>query len=126
MTTTTQLTPEETEALRIMREIVAEKGHDYVYPESEKDGSLCQYLRYDENGTAVGPSCIAGHYLVRTGMDVESLRHSEGRGVIVVVGKIPLDSRLAGALGIAQEAQDRGETWGQALRFFERALGIKS
>lgn len=127
----TNLTDDEREALRIMREIVAEKGADYVYPDSEKrldslcSEPICQYARYDEDGNVVAPSCIVGHYLTRTGVSLGDLSIHEGTAAIQVVPFSP-GSRLAEAFNRAQEAQDDGLTWGEALRAFEERLGVSA
>lgn len=118
----TTLTEEKAEALRILTEIVEEKGADYVYPDSEKKGGdICQYLTYDEHGNPTGPSCLVGHYLVRTGMPMSDLVQYEGTNINDTFD-LDLPHWLVEALAWAQRAQDRGDTWGKALEVFEERV----
>lgn len=120
--TTVALNDEQERALQIMREIVEEKGADYVYPDSEKEhGDTCQYLTYDEDHKPTGPSCLVGHYLVRTGVSFEDLVQYEGSNINDSFG-LGLPSWLSDALSAAQARQDGGEPWGVALAAFESKL----
>ena len=123
--------------IEAMRAVVAEKGSDYVYPESEKDGGTCQYAH---KGT---PSCIVGHLIHR--LDPEAFAHlavveadhgsepalglvyiypngetAEGSYSYLKERLWPEDLDIA--IQEAQSAQDFGKTWGDALGEFEDNL----
>lgn len=103
------------EFLHTLREVVAEKGAGYVYPESEKDDTgSCRY-RYEGK-----PSCIIGHVLDRLGFGVgESWEQTKASFVLRPLGASPSVQRLADA---AQLAQDEGRSWGEALAEAERLV----
>lgn len=107
------------EAIRYLREVVDEKGADYVYPLSEHH-SLCTYVHEDQ------PSCIVGHVLYRAGLTVEQLKTLDSPGVpvretsISTLWKedllpIDIDQDAIDALHVAQVSQDSQSTWGEAL-----------
>lgn len=101
-------------ALKALKDAVAEKGADYVYPVRD-DGDRCVY-------TVDGkPSCIVGNALVRIGVPVEKLPREEdfqyraaqqvkelGEGVRVADDAASLFDR-------AQQWQDGGITWGESV-----------
>lgn len=102
---------------RLMEEAVASKGEDYVY---EQPGGECVYLDRE----CGQPSCLIGHVLVAAGVVIPPTL--EGMSVhIVVRDLIPEWSvgQLPRALGAAQELQDSGATWGDALAEFKEVLG---
>ena len=106
------------EFLHTLRQVVAEKGAGYVYPESEKKasrGNLAPVCQYRVNGR---PSCIIGHVLDRLGIVTEP-RH-EGHGAGHVVAVYGGSEQVASLADTAQIMQDVGRTWGEAL---ERAEG---
>ena len=112
-----------TEAKRLMREIVAKKGADFVFT------STCQY--FHDNGR---PACIVGHLLHALGVKRKDLATegwdggvcslNEGNGVQEAVEHLfpNTDPVVIDALQVAQSLQDRQYTWGQALEAFERVL----
>lgn len=103
-------------AVELAREVVAEFGEDYVYPESEKrretDGSLpsCVYVH---EGC---PSCLVGHILHRHGVSLEDMSQDEFRGAWFVSAKCAdADGKAREFLDAAQESQDNGDTWAVAI-----------
>ena len=110
-----------------MRAAVAERGEDWVYP--AEGGELAeQGWRSEEGGACVyvlpdgSPACLIGLALYKIdpalvegleGEDVTALRLLQRLGVD--------DGRLYMAAHVAQEAQDLGDTWGNALKIYERA-----
>lgn len=117
------------EGMRAMAEVVAERGAGYVYPDewraegSAGDGG-CLYV---VDGR---PACLIGAALARLGVPVSVLR-SEGDGEELddcadgCEGPLParplletlcadLPPLLADAYQAAQDAQDKGRTWGEA------------
>lgn len=105
-------------AVELAREVVADFGEDYVYPESEKrretDGSLpsCVYVH---EGC---PSCLVGHILHRHGVSLEDLSQHEFRGAWTVSTKLA-DAEFGARffLDVAQGRQDKGMPWGEAVLF---------
>jgi hypothetical protein len=122
-------------ALSAMRGAVADRGADYVYPESEKTfAGTCQYLT--EDGRA---SCLVGEVLVRVGVPAESLPKWIPGERSSSLEAVPMASSLLGNLesaGVltfernrtqvfldtAQDEQDNGQTWGVALERAEAAV----
>lgn len=109
--------------IQAMRDAVAERGADYVYPPFENfaddyhnEFGACQYQTPD--GT---PACIVGLALSKIdpnlvpeyGEDPGAERFLTGKG---------LDPSVAEAAGWAQGIQDDGKTWGEALKEFERVI----
>jgi len=96
-----------------MREAVAERGEDWVYPDYWRDPfGGCQYFRDGE------PACLFGLALHKLGYAAEDVQ--EG----VSVGNfLPLTAdELIGAAEDAQMYQDSGSSWGQALAKYESKL----
>lgn len=103
-------------AVELAREVVAEFGEDYVYPENQKrpetDGSLpsCVYVH---EGC---PSCLVGHILHRHGVSLEDLSQNEFRGAwFVSVKCADADEKARTFLDAAQGSQDKGDTWAVAV-----------
>jgi hypothetical protein len=102
---------------------VALKGEDYVYPiavdgESTEWGG-CDYVRDGQ------PSCIVGHVLVAAGVPPEQLSRHEGTSASNVVRSLKPEwgEEVGVALDSAQELQDSGSTWSEALKAFKMRLG---
>lgn len=93
---------------------VAEKGDDYVYP--KKPHEQCQYV-HDKGTTAESAGCIAGNVLHRLGIPLSTLAKHEGDGVysLPVEDVFSASEAALSALGEAQDKQDEGKTWGEAL-----------
>lgn len=111
-------------AVAALEAAVEEKGADYVYPESEKVDGACQYL--NEDGS---PSCIVGNALMRLGV-TRLPRHGTGSpsaySLLVGTGYGPepvalADERTARLFGRAQNEQDVGTPWGEAVRLAKEA-----
>ena len=88
-------------------EVVAEFGPDYVY--HRPDGQNCLYVH---NGA---PHCLAGKVLRKLGVPLAQLSAKEGSGCSRFTN-VGLNVNALSVLQTAQEAQDRGKTWGYALR----------
>lgn len=110
-----------------MRAAVEERGSDYTYPEFNKEvgeddyhsiSGTCQYST--PNGE---PACIIG--LALSKIDPELVPKY---GVIGDAGNLMLSlgagAKLSTAAEEAQERQDEGATWGEALEGFETVLGL--
>lgn len=107
---TVELTELEQQVLTTLREIVAEKGEEYVYV-VPGEGHSCVYF-YDGK-----PSCLIGHLIDRLGWNSAPI------GLLSPHDLPPEASdRLFFALQHAQIAQDSKRTWGHALQVFEAEL----
>lgn len=110
-------------ALVLLREVVAEFGEDYRYPdyppETIQDPDLgplvsqCFYVR------DAGPSCIVARVFHRAGVPIEDLRGVEA-WTPVDVRQRPQFARWADQaarrlLFEVQDRQDAGQEWGRAL-----------
>jgi hypothetical protein len=105
-------------AVELAREVVAEFGEDYLYPEDHKRGEIerdgissCVYVHDGK------PSCLVGQILHKHGVSLEDLAANEFQGAWSV------SERYAGAdyhakffLDVAQGKQDSGMSWGEAVR----------
>ena len=102
------------EAVELLQRAVAEKGADYVYdPDSANPGSYgCAYFQQD--GT---PSCLVGHVIAYKGLTKGLLGVWNGSDVDLLVerGFLDLDERAQWLLANAQNLQDNGKSWGEAL-----------
>lgn len=105
-------------AVELAREVVAEFGKGYVYPESIKVVEIggtqppCLYVHEDK------PSCLVGHILHKHGVSLEELSMKEFIGARLVSSELAkADDKARFFLASAQESQDKGETWGTAVRF---------
>lgn len=118
-------------ALDLTKQVVAERGDDYVYvnPEGLRAGTLgppsgpgkplmtadCSYVHRLANGE-VAPGCLAGNVLARAGVSLEVLSTYEGCSVPVFAEDAGFaDEEAADVLGVMQAMQDRGASWGLAL-----------
>lgn len=103
---------------RILDEVVAEKGEDYVYERvaSMHPGGSCRYRADD------APSCLIGHVLDRMGVPYDS--KWEGTSAYGVIYRdLAGPEEIANAASIAQDAQDSGQPWSQARSSFHTLLG---
>ena len=120
------------DAVLILKQIVADRGEDWVYPDSN-ECQECSALRkegldaYCDWHTNEGcryfteqgqPACIVGEFFSRT-LQPEDLNrfHLEGRTVTDALLYLPLevDEQTHTLLLAAQQSQDTGHTWGNAL-----------
>ena len=114
------------EVLKIADEVVAEAGHDYVYPVRTALGlgNGCDYVRDGEC------SCLIARIAHKMGAPIEWLATMENTSAMTVCGFpaewVDLDrhtentyfrvsKRAATALEVAQAAQDGGAPWSVAL-----------
>ena len=110
-----------------MRAAVAERGEDWVYP---ADGSeLAEQGWRSEDGTCVyvlpdgSPACLIGLALYK--IDPALVEGLEGENAVALrlLHRLGVeDVGLYGAAWDAQWVQDLGETWGNALKIYERAM----
>lgn len=110
-----------------MRAAVAERGEDFVYP--AQGSELAEQGWRSEGGTCVyvlpdgSPACLIGLALYK--IDPGLLTHVEFQydDAISVMSRAGVrDELLRHAAAMAQEEQDGGAPWGDALSGYERAL----
>lgn len=117
-----KLTLERTKEL--LAEAVALKGAGYIYTHPDgwvaADGdnpASCRYVHDDQ------PGCIVGHVLHAAGVSLEALSEYEGQGAqdpaYQLAGATDGAARL---LDFAQDHQDRGVPWGEAVRQAQELL----
>lgn len=120
------------DAVLLLKQIVADRGEDWVYPDfndcqecadrqEDGDGYYCSWhmnegCRYfTEEGQ---PACIVGEFFSRT-LHPDDLNrfHLEGRTVIDALQYLPMevDEQTRSLLLTAQQSQDTGHSWGNAL-----------
>jgi len=99
-------------ALELLREVIAEKGEDFVYEPIGED-ETCLYVHDDQ------PSCIVGHVLVRAGVSLPELVAVETctpRDVTRAPAFLTwADERARRLLTRVQDGQDNSKPWGLAL-----------
>ena len=119
-------------ALELLTDVVDTYGEETRYTRVElhsgygepipKDCLLVEMgCRYFYNGA---PSCLVGHVLHRAGWSVNALRNLDDGGIAaqdlwyadLPQGATGLTQGAALALEKAQELQDVGDTWGEALK----------
>lgn len=101
-------------AVALLKEIVAEKGEDFVYEriyDASKDDSVCRYVE------AGAPSCLVGNFLARLGVSLEEMVGLEGKAASFVMEHLTPDvgPKTITLLNEAQYHQDAGKPWGYAL-----------
>jgi len=117
---------DEHETLGVLRYVVQQKGPQHVYQRHQEVGYVCLY--YDR--AAGCPSCLVGHVLEQLGFPPPPAS-IEGRAVRTIIDGVALTdfeaywtekftSRAIHLLAVAQDSQDGGETWGEALERAER------
>lgn len=120
------------DAVLLLKQIVADRGEDWVYPDfnecqecsdlrGEGEDAYCDWhmnegCRYfTEQGQ---PACIVGEFFSRT-LQPEDLNrfYLEGRTVTDALQFLPMevDEQTRGLLLVAQQRQDLGHSWGDAL-----------
>lgn len=130
-----ELTPELARSL--MEQAVESKGRGYIYeqpvisfdddgnrviiPAEEYDeGEHVQTCLYVNNGA---PSCLVGHVLHMAGVPLGALEEFEDSSASTVTRALTTTTeRVVEALLQAQEAQDHGVSWGEALERFQLVL----
>lgn len=112
-------------ALDRLRRVV--KGReDYVYERIGSVGGvggMCAYFTPDGK-----PSCIVGHALAIEGLTLDEVGGENTASVETLDEHLQATGRWWGltpgaveVLAVAQQSQDTGETWGEALRCAEEA-----
>lgn len=105
------------EAKYQLQRAVEAHGSDFVYPDEWRNNSgrdlnigMCQYVHEGQ------PACIVGQVFAQLGHDVTKLDDcfSEPRTAGRRLG-IEMDDEAAMVLWTAQDKQDEGETWGNAV-----------
>lgn len=100
-----------------LQRAVMEKGEDHVFsPEQPDDPDT--YFYFDPKSGECG--CIVGHVLSYYGITKEDLgKHNQGTGFGTILRLTPrvvtCDPAAKALLQAAQEDQDSGATWGQAV-----------
>lgn len=108
-------------ALRLLTEVVAEFGSDFVYPDKwRNDSGNCRYVRPDDSSA---PACIVGQVLHRWGVSLYMLSSVEGKSPMVGELRRVLTTDAAFVLNAAQSVQDEGGAWGRALTAAYAAAG---
>lgn len=109
----TSFTAEDARALLVRA--IEEKGADYVYP--RPNAGQCYYF-HDTNE----PGCLIGTVLAYLGFDSSEVREgcSASENIPGLIPITPME--VTDALFHAQEMQDTGSTWGQALIAFDREI----
>lgn len=115
--------------------IVAEFGHDYVYPHARREETGYGKCMYVENkdpeifdvieGVDVEdlkPSCIIAQLAVRLGVELEALRelNEEGYSTLCTYIFIPYTNQFRPELAELQRRQDEGMSWGEAVDKFKQ------
>jgi hypothetical protein len=115
-TALTTLTYDDHRFIQAMRDVVAERGPDFVYPNEWRRDELdgCRYV-YDGR-----PACIIGAALARMGVPLDVLSDHEGREASFVMRRAGLDvsDLVRDAAVVTQSAQDTGVDWGRVLNRF--------
>jgi hypothetical protein len=109
------------DAIRGLREIITEVG-----PATTRE---CKYVEYEPGdlyqSDPIAPHCVVGYFLNRNGVDLEGLAALEGESVRGAVGEafvedvVKFDESAVEVLWAAQQIQDDGYNWGQALEAAE-------
>lgn len=120
------------DAVLLLKQIVADRGEDWVYPNFDECQECSDLRREEENAwcdwhtnegcryfTEQGqPACIVGEFFTRTLQPEDYNRfYLEGRTVIDALQFLPMevDEQTSKLLLVAQQSQDTGHTWGSAL-----------
>ena len=111
------------DVLNAAREVVAERGEDYVYSNSLNEGGSGKCVYANEDGT---PSCLVGHVIHRLDPNVfKNLAEKEfaddttAAELLTVEEYVPTDfweMEAEAAMNTAQAYQDDGLPWGTALK----------
>lgn len=105
---TVNITATSAEIVEHLAAVVDEVGAEFVY--HDKYGQICEYTRNGE------PACIVGRVFARLGIDVPALPNGP-LGMLVVDEWVRFTEPGAySVLGIAQQAQDTGHEYGNALK----------
>lgn len=107
-------------ALALLREVVGERpDHVYVNTVGGDEDMACRYVHGDE------PGCLIGTVLYRHGIPLADLHLHEGSSVHSLPS-VWLDVDANELLQAAQNLQDRGTTWAEALAAAEDVVAVNS
>jgi hypothetical protein len=103
-------------AVELLREVVAEKGADYVCPKfDDGEDEVCRYVVDDR------PSCLVAWVFVAAGRTVDELREIEGHGPTSVHSRPQFldwaDGDARRLLVRAQNRQDESYPWGEVVTY---------
>lgn len=110
-----------------MEAAVAERGADYVYPAPVEKGHPDDY--HNAAGTCMyqtsdgAPACIIGVALSKIDPSLMPA-YGDTFGASAVIHRLTDGNsyELPEAAGAAQDAQDQGKTWGEALEAYKKSL----
>lgn len=116
------ITIDKDRALELLHAAVNERGEDYVYP---KHDDRCYYVNEDHT-----PGCLVGAALVNAGVTIDQLIEFGDGGEIYGSSEMAgdlcytlrdheiaeIDAYARTLFSLAQSVQDRGDTWGDAVR----------
>jgi hypothetical protein len=114
-----------TEQVRVtLREVVAERPNFvYVAHSMDNERNMCYYVHPGIDGAPDTCGCLIGHVLNRLGVPMDELKQHEGKDAFRVVRTLlDTSSKARKALTEAQNVQDRGWPWADALRAAEEEL----
>lgn len=125
---TQTLTEDDRKFIKAMEAAVEERGERWTYPSGDDwrtgDGKMCVYAKPDGS-----PACLIGLALFKVDPklmpsyeDSDSGRDMDAVSVLdrlVDGGKLNLSTRTISGAYAAQNHQDRGGTWGDALDKFK-------
>lgn len=110
-------------ALALLRQAVELKGEDYIDPSAYSTANSCQYVTPDGF-----PSCIVGHALMIAGIGPHAFTDMNQEDISQVAqelefrGLADFDEDAVRTLFVAQDVQDSGDIWGEALRQAQEAF----
>lgn len=105
--------------------LVEQEGEDFIY---KRNNGNCTYTREGDG------DCLVGRFLIAEGVPVERLetadQHPTGLRApallrqLVNEGVITVTEPAIGVLDIAQDFQDSGEPWGDAVNYALTAVKV--
>lgn len=105
------------QALDALWQPVQQRGRDYLAPGARTSGyagpSSCKYWDTEKNE----PSCLVGNALAILGVDRETLIREDETGESFLVSELSrmFSEAIRRTYNRAQDCQDNGATWGDAL-----------
>jgi hypothetical protein len=100
--------------IRVMKQVVAEAGQNFVYDAPEPEPVHLKACVYAYEGR---PSCLVGRVLAKMGVPIETLESfgHEDIGSLTGDPRVPLGAATVHVLALAQNLQDNRVTWGVCL-----------
>jgi hypothetical protein len=118
--------------LEALRDVARENpDRTYDVPQhmiGRADASLCFYVHSDPETGEESPGCLIAHALVKVGVPVERMKSWEGSSAELVASSLTsgLRADTLDVLARAQDHQDAGYSWGDALNYAEmRPAGVE-